>query len=220
MSQAAQPSGAISGGTPIAGATHSGHSAADKAQPNSGFATAYSAALSNVLPTSVSAEAAGSHSHGQANGMGNSPLTASGRFSTTDQSHTASHNVQEIALGLRAYRQQIIASNIANADTPGYKAVDIDFDEAMKQAQASAEIAALPMNVTASGHFTGRLTQIQPNIPLKYRIPAQASADGNTVEMDSERANFAENTVMYEFSLDRAKGHLMMTLEMLKDLKD
>ena len=130
------------------------------------------------------------------------------------------HNIQEMALGLRAYRQQLIASNIANADTPGYKAVDIDFQEALRIAQTTAKISPRSLSTTTAGHIASHAAFSAPPFPLKYQVPNQLSADGNTVEMDVERAKFAENALMYEFSLDRVKGHFMMTLEMFKDLKD
>ena len=69
-----------------------------------------------------------------------------------------SHDFQQLALGLRAYRQQIIASNIANADTPGYKAVDIDFQEALRNAQAAANVPPVSLTTTSGGHLSGQST--------------------------------------------------------------
>ena len=97
------------------------------------------------------------------------------------------------ALNLHAYRQKAIASNIANADTPGYRARDIDFTAALKDAQAAqsgkpqaAQLKSQSENDTPFG------TQ------LLYRSAVQRSADGNTVDIDVERAQFAENSVRYE----------------------
>jgi flagellar basal-body rod protein FlgB len=132
--------------------------------------------------------------------------------------HGGEHGFQETALGLRAYRQQLIASNIANADTPGYRAVDIDFQEALRIARSVANTSPLTLSATAPGHIAGQSQFSAPPYPLKYHVPAQPSADGNTVEMDVERAKFAENSLMYEFSLDRVKGHFMHMLDMLKNL--
>ena len=126
-----------------------------------------------------------------------------------------SHDFQQLALGLRAYRQQIIASNIANADTPGYKAVDIDFQEALRNAQAAANVPPVSLTTTSGGHLSGQSTGTQPPIPLKYHVPSQGSIDGNTVEMDVERAKFAENTVMHQFAMDRVSGHFKHEIEML-----
>ena len=130
-----------------------------------------------------------------------------------------SHDFQQLALGLRAYRQQIIASNIANAGTPGYKAVDIDFQEALRNAQAAANVPPVSLTTTSGGHLSGQSTGTQPPIPLKYHVPSQGSIDGNTVEMDVERAKFAENTVMHQFAMDRVSGHFKHEIEMLQSLK-
>lgn len=130
-----------------------------------------------------------------------------------------SHDFQQLALGLRAYRQQIIASNIANADTPGYKAVDIDFQDALRNAQAAANVPPVSLTTTSGGHLSGQSTGTQPPIPLKYHVPSQGSIDGNTVEMDVERAKFAENTVMHQFAMDRVSGHFKHEIEMLQSLK-
>lgn len=130
-----------------------------------------------------------------------------------------SHDFQQLALGLRAYRQQIIASNIANADTPGYKAVDIDFQEALRNAQAAANVPPVSLTTTSGGRLSGQSTGTQPPIPLKYHVPSQGSIDGNTVEMDVERAKFAENTVMHQFAMDRVSGHFKHEIEMLQSLK-
>ena len=95
------------------------------------------------------------------------------------------------ALNLHAYRQKVIASNIANADTPGYRARDIDFQAALKDAQAAQ-----------SGKPQAAKLGSQPDTPfgteLLYRSAVQRSADGNTVDIDVERAQFAENSVRYE----------------------
>ena len=130
-----------------------------------------------------------------------------------------SHDFQQLAMGLRVYRQQLIASNIANADTPGYKAVDIDFQEALRNAQAAANVPSVSLSTTSAGHLPGQTTGTQPLIPLKYHVPSQGSVDGNTVEMDVERAKFAENTLMLKFSMDRVSGHFKHEIEMLQSLK-
>ena len=104
------------------------------------------------------------------------------------------------ALNLRTQRQQLLASNIANADTPHYKARDIDFGSALKGAMRGQAGAALPMAVTAAGHQT-TLLDVAPT-HLFYRGELQANVDGNTVDMDVERAQFADNAVRYEASLN------------------
>lgn len=145
--------------------------------------------------------------------------THPGHLQIGGTNHIGEHGFQESALGLRAYRQQLIASNIANADTPGYKAVDIDFQEALRIARSVANTAPLMLSTTASGHISAQAISASPPYPLKYHTPSQASADGNTVEMDVERAKFAENSMMYEFSLDRVSGHFKMMMELYQNLK-
>ena len=127
------------------------------------------------------------------------------------------HGFQEVALGLRAYRQQLIASNIANADTPGYKAVDIDLGDALRIAQSATPPTALA--TTSVGHIAAQVSPLIPAYSLKYHAPNQASVDGNTVEMDVERAKFAENALQYQFSMDRVSGHFKMMIELFQNLK-
>jgi flagellar basal-body rod protein FlgB len=88
------------------------------------------------------------------------------------------------ALKLRSQRQELLAANIANADTPNYKAVDIDFRQALAAATSGGSVSGTPEPAT-----------------LLYRVPTQSSLDGNTVDMDAERSQFAENTVRYEAAL-------------------
>jgi flagellar basal-body rod protein FlgB len=130
------------------------------------------------------------------------------------------HGVQEMALGVRAYRQQMIASNIANADTPGYKAVDIDVEEAMRIARSASQVSPTMLATTSSGHISGMAVS-RPAAPyaLKYQVPSQDSADGNTVDMDVERTKFSDNSIMYQFSVDRVSGHFKMLMELYQSLK-
>ncbi len=106
---------------------------------------------------------------------------------------------QSQALGLRAQRQQILAGNIANADTPNYKARDFDFSIALKDAVAGRNGASLALVTSASSHIQSSADAIPTR--LMYRSPMQSSADGNTVEMDVERAQFSENAIRYEAGL-------------------
>ncbi|MDU4943070.1 MAG: flagellar basal body rod protein FlgB [Mixta calida] len=109
---------------------------------------------------------------------------------------------QQEALSLLARRQDILASNIANADTPGYLARDIDFSQQLKQAvsQQRSRTEPLTLNLTAARHIPATAT-IFNQTDLLYRIPDQPSADGNTVDMDRERVNFADNNIKYQTSL-------------------
>lgn len=156
----------------------------------------------------------------QAAAGGQSGSTHPRHFTIGENHQGENHGFQETALGVRAYRQELIASNIANADTPGYKAVDIDFQEALRIARSIANTPPLSLATTALGHVQGQVQNGLQPYPLKYHVPTQPSADGNTVEMDVERSKFAENAVMWEFSRDRVSGHFKMTMEMLQSLKD
>lgn len=155
---------------------------------------------------------------------------------------TAGLDYQGKALTLRAERQRVLASNIANADTPGYQARDVDFAAMLARATGVSPTSAGPRGAAAPG--TTPLGMPQPGAALRsaaavgmagaqplptvlpasgaiaatdarhlagtgaagqpamlYRIQEQASGDGNSVDMDRERANFADNAVRYEATL-------------------
>ncbi len=109
------------------------------------------------------------------------------------------------ALNLRARRQEILASNLANADTPNYKARDLDFASALRGAMGAAG-GPLTLARTQSGHLDGTTSGGGAAAALKYRAAVQPSLDGNTVDMDVERAHFTENALHYQFLLDRASS--------------
>ena len=110
------------------------------------------------------------------------------------------------AAQLREHRAGVLAANIANADTPHYKARDVDFGAILKQASGSA----ISMRTTHAGHVSPNATPASAE--LKYRNPQQASLDGNTVDAHVEHAAFAENALQYQTSLrfldSRIKGVL------------
>jgi flagellar basal-body rod protein FlgB len=112
----------------------------------------------------------------------------------------------EQALRLRVQRHQLLASNIANADTPNYKARDIDFRAVLQQAiatQASGQ-AATTLSTTSAGHMhAGGQAAASPAVQADalYRTAQQPSVDGNTVDMDVERMQFMDNTMHYEANL-------------------
>lgn len=109
---------------------------------------------------------------------------------------------QQTALNLRAYRQQVLASNIANTDTPGFKARDIDFKSALQDAlNGKAGGGGVQLARTNAGHLPGQAMSAT-NGALLYRTETQSAVDGNTVNMDIERGQFAENTVQYEASVN------------------
>ena len=108
-----------------------------------------------------------------------------------------SFSVLSKALDLRTQRHQVLASNIANADTPNFKARDIDFKSAMQNALASrADVGALSMAVTSSAHQQGN--GMSGSGTLQYRTETQSAVDGNTVDMDVERAQITDNALQYQ----------------------
>ncbi|HEX6707701.1 MAG TPA: flagellar basal body rod protein FlgB [Albitalea sp.] len=118
------------------------------------------------------------------------------------------------ALALRSERQRLIASNIANADTPGYVARDMDFAQALKQATTAAQPAGA-MAVSQPGHIAGTpLARAEAN--LVYASPSQTNLDRNTVDMDRERASFADNAVKYEATLRFINGNVRTMLDAIR----
>ncbi|MDR5814844.1 flagellar basal body rod protein FlgB [Caballeronia sp. LZ033] len=124
------------------------------------------------------------------------------------------------ALDVRAYRQELLSSNIANADTPGYKARDVEFSSALagalkqngtasnsstlKMAQPVSLSSSASLAVTSQGHMSGTSTlatsggSTDDYGKLAYRVPSQPSLDGNTVDLDAERVQFADNALHFE----------------------
>jgi flagellar basal-body rod protein FlgB len=110
----------------------------------------------------------------------------------------------EAALSLRSQRQQLLASNIANADTPNFKARDIDFANALQGVLARSTPPAGVPGTTAPAHIGGSAQNpdiLPDGTPVQYRAVVQGSVDGNTVDMDVERNQFADNAVRYEASI-------------------
>ncbi len=105
--------------------------------------------------------------------------------------------IHERALVLKAQRSEVLASNLANADTPNYKARDIDFKSVLNQAQQPQRTVQLA--ATHAQHIRTDASKMPAT--LLFRIPEQASLDGNTVDSKVEQAEFAENAVQYQASL-------------------
>ncbi|HWK36792.1 flagellar basal body rod protein FlgB [Sphingomonas sp.] len=105
--------------------------------------------------------------------------------------------VHGAALAVRSQRMGVLASNIANASTPGYKAKDIDFATALR----SAETGSVDSGIAGA---------------TKYRIPLQMSMDGNTVELATEQTAFAENAVAYQTTLSFLNGRIGTITRALK----
>jgi flagellar basal-body rod protein FlgB len=106
------------------------------------------------------------------------------------------------ALGLREKRSELLAANLANADTPGFKARDLDFQSVLKQTLPPT----VTLEKTQAGHFTA--SDLSLGASLQYRVPNQASLDGNTVEAQVEQAKYAENSLQYQASLRFINGKL------------
>ena len=160
---------------------------------------------------------------------------------------TATLDFQGQALTLRAERQRLLASNIANADTPGYVAREMDFATSLRQAtegglaarMATGSGHTLPvagspgsagsgvstvetfqrgpavLATTSGAHFPTAIGQ-ESGRELLYAQPAQSNLDGNSVDMDRERANFVDNSVKYEATLRFLNGSVRTMLDAIK----
>jgi flagellar basal-body rod protein FlgB len=113
--------------------------------------------------------------------------------------------VHAAALDVRARRGELIAKNLANADTPGYQARDIDFRQAMARAAGDKSVGTTmttTLTTTRAGHIGGAASADATGNPdLKYRTPLAPALDGNTVDAQIEQASFAENAVRYQATL-------------------
>lgn len=134
------------------------------------------------------------------------------------------------ALALRSERQRMIASNIANADTPGYIARDLNFSKALQDATQGSTSTLSGRNLNNSGtsgglldtsnaaHLQGSTLAFAGSTQdrLLYATAAQTNLDGNSVDMDRERANFADNAVKYEATLRFINSNVRTMLEAIK----
>jgi len=116
------------------------------------------------------------------------------------------------ALGLWQRRAEVISSNLANADTPGFLARDVDFRKALTAATGAVEGNTLPMAATEAGHIGGNATYANAEAnKLAYRAQTQPTMDGNSVDTQVEQAQFAGNAIHYQASLSfiNAQIHTM-----------
>ena len=110
-------------------------------------------------------------------------------------------NFHHQALSLRAARQELLSSNVANADTPNFKAKDIDFASVLhEKLSLTTNLNKVGLNTTSSMHINSAAQGVFGDNIL-YRVPLQPSADGNTVDMDMERTRFADNAIKYDASI-------------------
>ena len=107
-------------------------------------------------------------------------------------------SIHDDAMILRSRRSSLLAANIANADTPDYKARDMDFSAMLKKAQGGQQ-ATFEMARTNDRHLNAQTTQV--DAAIKYRNPLNPALDGNTVDMQTEQALFSQNAVQYQTSL-------------------
>lgn len=118
------------------------------------------------------------------------------------------------AMSLRARRAEILSANFVNADTPGYKARDIDFKAILSGAYDPDQDPPMPLKLSHCGHLAGTIDD--PEYPLKYRIPSQPSVDGNSVDPDLERTEFASNAIGYQSSVTFLEGRIRTMLTAIR----
>jgi len=119
--------------------------------------------------------------------------------------------IHEEALRVRARRSEVLASNLANADTPGYKARDFDFQAMLRnEIQNPVRLAS-----TQRGHIRND-SGVVASTQMAYRIPQQASLDGNTVETEREQTEFSANAMRYQASLRFLDGRIKGLLTAIK----
>lgn len=119
-------------------------------------------------------------------------------------------SVQNASIGIRVARQQLLASNIANADTPNFKASDVDFKAELLRAMAPGRVPLGGLATTSSAHL--QPPQSQSPVGVAYRVDHQGNLDGNTVDMDVERAQFAENNLRHDASITFI-NHLLRSVQ-------
>ena len=119
--------------------------------------------------------------------------------------------IHEQALRLRAARSEVLAANLANADTPGFKARDVDFAAVLRQELPSP----VRLAATQPGHI-GNDNGLVAASQLLYRNPAQPSVDGNTVDAVQEQVAFSQNAMQYQASLRFLEGRIRSLLTAIK----
>jgi flagellar basal-body rod protein FlgB len=104
------------------------------------------------------------------------------------------------AITLRAARSEMLAANLANSDTPNYKAKDIDFKSAFESLQGGQIQRGVQLEKSSSQHISSHADGVASHA-VRYRVPSHASLDGNTVDSDFEKSAFTENAIRYQASL-------------------
>jgi flagellar basal-body rod protein FlgB len=111
------------------------------------------------------------------------------------------------ALGIESRRAQLLAANLANSDTPNFKARDVDFKAALASAKEPRG-GSLPLRLTQSAHQPPAASASDSDPTLLYRVPLAPALDGNTVDPQLEQAAFAENAVRYQATLTMLNSRL------------
>ena len=111
--------------------------------------------------------------------------------------------IHDEALRFRSQRSEVLANNLANADTPGFKARDIQFESLLNQAQDG-----LAMEVSHADHFRGDGATANGGPEMLYRNPTQPSIDGNTVNSQAETARFMQNSMDFQSSFQFLNGNI------------
>lgn len=126
--------------------------------------------------------------------------------------------INQQALTVHSRRSEILAGNLANADTPGYKARDIDFQAALQAVKSDLDAGRLKTSdarhLSTSGGTTGRVDDVLGE--MKFRTPTQPSMDGNTVDPLLEKAQFMENALRYQMNLQFLGGKIKHLKSALK----
>jgi flagellar basal-body rod protein FlgB len=122
--------------------------------------------------------------------------------------------IHQQGVRLRAQRAELLASNLANADTPNYKARDIDFKQVLQQTESAS--SAANMKTTNAKHLQDNGFASGMNAELMYRNPLQPSVDGNTVDTQHEKSQFIQNAVQYQVSLSFLSGKIKSLMTALK----
>mgnify|MGYP000193372583 CR=1 FL=1 len=124
--------------------------------------------------------------------------------------------IHEQAVLIRSKRAEILAGNLANVDTPNYKARDIDFKRALSQSMQKSSASTLTM--THKNHSSGRnsFSTLGSGMELLYRSPMQPTVDGNTVDSQIEKAQFASNAMQYQASLQFLSGKIKNTMKAIR----
>ncbi len=125
-------------------------------------------------------------------------LSGSGRSGST----SVDEDFKERALIFRAKRQELIASNIANADTPNYRAMDASFSDSLRDAEMRAAVARPALAATSPGHIAlAEPSHVSTLSFARYVQPVQSNLDSNTVDMDRERGAIAQNSILYQLAV-------------------